>query len=69
MYKCFLKNAIFTYMFSRFSSFFFFCQDMNRSLNQAIEVLNSRPQTVAEIAEANQKHIEFEKSNKEVFLN
>lgn len=49
--------------------FFFFCQDMNRSLNQAIEVLNSRPQTVAEIAEANQKHIEFEKSNKEVFLN
>lgn len=56
-----LKNTIFSDVF----------QDMNRFLNQAIEVLSSRPQSVDEIAEANQKHIEFGKSNKEVsfFLN
>ncbi|KAL3981549.1 Dynein heavy chain N-terminal region 1 family protein [Acanthocheilonema viteae] len=40
--------------------------DINRFLNQAIEVLSSRPQSIAEIAEANQKHIEFGKSNKEM---
>ncbi|EJD73854.1 cytoplasmic dynein 2 heavy chain 1, variant [Loa loa] len=40
--------------------------DINRFLNQAIEVLNSRPQSVAEIADANQKHIEFGKSSKEL---
>ncbi|VDO39915.1 unnamed protein product [Brugia timori] len=40
--------------------------DINRFLNQAIEVLSSRPQSVAEIADANQKHIEFGKFNKEL---
>uniref|UniRef100_A0A158Q7Q4 Cytoplasmic dynein 2 heavy chain 1 n=1 Tax=Elaeophora elaphi TaxID=1147741 RepID=A0A158Q7Q4_9BILA len=40
--------------------------DINHFLNQAIELLSSRPQSVAEIAEANQKHIEFGKCNKEM---
>ncbi|KAM3726645.1 Cytoplasmic dynein 2 heavy chain [Dirofilaria immitis] len=40
--------------------------DINHFLNQAIEALSSRPQSVDEIAEANQNHILFGKASKEM---
>lgn len=40
--------------------------DVNRFLNQAIELLSRKPQSIDEIAEANHKQIEFAKSHKEI---
>ncbi|VDM42915.1 unnamed protein product [Toxocara canis] len=41
-------------------------QTIGQFLSQAITVLSTRPQSIDEIAEANHKHTEFAKSNKEM---
>ncbi|CAI4230143.1 unnamed protein product [Auanema sp. JU1783] len=41
-------------------------QGIQQFLSQAITTLSSRPQSIDEVAEANQKHTEFSKTNKEL---